>query len=121
MELVLELCVKWNPGEPKPHPPLTQNQAEIKEFSLDQNYPNPFNPETTIRYHLAEASRVTIKIYNLLGEEVITLVDQAQLQGNHAIQWNGRDRFGNTLANGVYWLKLQAGRFMGQRKLILLR
>ena len=112
---------EWKPIEPNPQPPLAQNQAEIKEFSLDQNYPNPFNPETTIRYRLVEASQVTIKIYNLLGEEVITLVDQTQLQGNHAIQWNGRDRFGNTVVNGVYWIRLQTGKFVGQKKLILLQ
>jgi len=85
------------------------------------SYPNPFNPETTIRYHLAEASLVTIKIFNLLGEEVITLIDQSQLQGNHAIQWNGRDRFGNTVANGVYWLRLDAGKYVGNRKLVVVR
>jgi len=90
------------------------------ELSIE-NYPNPFNPETTIRYHLAEASHVTIKIYNLLGKEVITLVDQTQLQGNHAIQWNGRDRFGNAVANGVYWLRMQAGKFVGHRKLVVVR
>ena len=112
---------EWQPDEPKPEQqPQTVNPAPA-EFSLDQNYPNPFNPETTIRYHLAEASRVTIKIYNLLGAEVITLVDQIQLQGNHAIQWNGRDRYGNTVANGVYWLRLQAGKFVGERKLVVVR
>jgi|GEM_PF-2932640 len=112
---------EWKPIEPNPQPPLVTAQAEIKEFSLDQNYPNPFNPETTIRYHLTEASPVTIKIYNLLGEEVIILVDKSLLQGNHAIQWNGRDRFGNVAANGVYWVRMQAGKFVAQRKLILLR
>ena len=112
---------EWKPIEPNPQPPLAQNQAEIKEFSLDQNYPNPFNPETTIRYRLVEASQVTIKIYNLLGEEVITLVDQTQLQGNHAIQWNGGDRFGNIIANGVYWVRMQAGKFVGQKKLVVVR
>lgn len=112
---------EWKPDDPKPYQPaLTENLAPAK-FSLDQNYPNPFNPETTIRYHLAEASRVTIKIYNLLGAEVVTLIDQTQLQGNHAIQWNGRDRFGNAVANGVYWLRLQDGRFIGQSKLVVVR
>jgi tetratricopeptide (TPR) repeat protein len=112
---------EWKPGEPNPQPPVTMTQAKVKDFSLDQNYPNPFNPETTIRYHLAEASHVTIKIYNLLGEEVISLVDESQLQGNHAIQWNGRDRFGNIVANGVYWVRMQAGKFVGQRKLVVVR
>ena len=112
---------EWKPEEPKPEQQLLTVNPAPAEFSLDQNYPNPFNPETTIRYHIAEASHVTIKIYNLLGEEVISLVDHSQLQGNHAIQWNGRDRFGNVVTNGVYWLRMQAGKFVGQKKLILLR
>jgi tetratricopeptide (TPR) repeat protein len=112
---------EWNPDEPKPEQQPVAVYPAQAEFSLEQNYPNPFNPETTIRYHLAEASLVTIKIFNLLGEEVITLVDELQLQGNHAIQWNGRDRFGNTVANGVYWLQLHAGKYLGQRKLVVVR
>ena len=112
---------EWKPEEPQPEQqPLAENPAAT-EYSLDQNYPNPFNPETTIRYHLAEASSVTIKIYNILGEEVVTLIDRTQLQGDHAIQWNGRDRFGNTVANGVYWVQLQAGKFAEQRKLVVVR
>jgi len=112
---------EWTPDEPKPEQQPLAGHPETEKYSLDQNYPNPFNPETTVRYHLAEASRVTIKIYNLLGEEVITLVDQIQLQGIHAIQWNGQDRFGNTVSNGVYWMRMSAGKFLGQRKLIVLR
>jgi tetratricopeptide (TPR) repeat protein len=112
---------EWKPDEPKPEQqPLTEH-SEQAAFSLDQNYPNPFNPETTIRYHLSEASRVTIKIYNLVGAEVVTLIDGTQLQGDHAIQWSGRDRFGNTVANGVYWLRLQAGKFVRQQKLVVVR
>ncbi|MCU0645204.1 MAG: T9SS type A sorting domain-containing protein [bacterium] len=116
-----EMLGEWKPDEPKPEQqPLTEH-SEQAAFSLDQNYPNPFNPETTIRYQLAEASLVTIKIFNLLGEEVVTLIDGTQLQGDHAIQWNGRDRFGNTVANGVYWLQLHAGKYVGQQKLVVVR
>ncbi|MFZ5516708.1 MAG: right-handed parallel beta-helix repeat-containing protein [Candidatus Zhuqueibacterota bacterium] len=112
---------EWQPEEPKPEQQPLTDHTEHATFSLEQNYPNPFNPETTIRYHLAEAAHVTIKIYNLLGAEVITLIEQSQPQGNHAIQWHGRDRFGNTVANGVYWLRLQAGNFVGERKLVVVR
>ncbi len=112
---------EWKPDESKPkQQPLAENLT-LAKFSLDQNYPNPFNPATTIRYYLSETSQITIKIYNLLGEEVVTLADQFQLPGDHAIQWNGRDRFGNVGANGVYWLRLQVGKFVEQRKLVVLR
>jgi len=88
---------------------------------LLQNYPNPFNPETTIRFELPEAVPLTIHVYNILGEEIATLVNEYKPSGAHAIQWNGRDRFGNAVANGVYWVRMRAGKFVEQRKVALMR
>ena len=71
-------------------------------YSLDQNYPNPFNPSTTIRYSLPSAGKVTLKVYNLLGQEVRTLVNEVQPAGNQTAEWDGRNNSGNGLSSGVY-------------------
>ncbi|NQT27930.1 T9SS type A sorting domain-containing protein [candidate division KSB1 bacterium] len=78
-------------------------------FGLSQNYPNPFNPETQIRYYLSEQTAVSLKIYNLLGEEVYTLSDGIQPEGVYTVQWNGQDATGRNLASGIYFYKLIAG------------
>ncbi len=93
-----------------------------KEFSLHQNFPNPFNPTTTIAYELPRRARVTLKLYNLLGEEVATLVDNEQVAaGRHTAIWNGRNRFGQPVASGVYWYRMQAGEFVRVKKMALVR
>lgn len=97
-----------------------EQDLATSELSCDI-YPNPFNPETTIRFELPEDAHLTIKVYNILGEEITTLVNEYKTSGEHAIQWNGQDRFGNSVANGVYWVRLRAGEFSAQRKLVLLR
>jgi hypothetical protein len=74
-----------------------------KEYRLDQNYPNPFNPITTINYQLPIESRVTLKIYNVLGQEVITLADKVQSAGNESIIWNS-----SNTASGVYFYRIEA-------------
>jgi hypothetical protein len=87
-------------------------------FKLEQNYPNPFNPTTTIKFELAKASRVSLKIYNLLGELVATLIDnELKAPGAHITTFEAR-----SLTSGVYFYKLEtdAG-FVGTRKLLLLQ
>lgn len=85
-------------------------------FELLQNYPNPFNPSTTIRFVLPSAGHVTLRIYNLLGQVVATLVNDTQVAGAHTITWKPL-----TLASGIYIYRLQAGKFSKTRKMILLR
>ena len=88
-----------------------------KDFLLYQNYPNPFNPSTTIQYALAKESRVTVKIYNIIGQEVITLVDEVQNIGIHKIVWSANPK----LTSGVYFCHLTAGFYVDTKKLLLLK
>ena len=86
----------------------------VTSFSLLQNYPNPFNPATTIRYNLLKSSYVTLKIYNLLGEEVETLLNGQCTAGKHEIKWEA-----NGLTSGIYFYHLQAGELSETRKFVL--
>ncbi|NIR67256.1 MAG: M28 family peptidase, partial [Aliifodinibius sp.] len=102
--------------------PISQKQQQTPgKFSLEQNYPNPFNPTTTIRYNLAEATAVVLKIYNILGQEVLTLINEKQTAGEKSIVWNGRNRFGQKVSSGIYIYQLQAGEYLQSRKMVLLR
>jgi hypothetical protein len=85
-------------------------------YSLFQNYPNPFNPSTTISYDLPTRSHVTLRIFNVLGQTVETLVNGNAEAGRHQVQWNP-----GHLASGVYFYRLQAGNFVENKKMILLR
>jgi hypothetical protein len=91
------------------------------EFALEQNYPNPFNPETEIRFALPRAEHVVLKIFNILGSEVRTLVDKQYEAGYHNVRWDGKDKQGNPVASGVYLYQLRAGSFSQVRKMSLLR
>ena len=88
----------------------------IKGYSLEQNYPNPFNPSTTINFTLAQSGQMTLKVYDLLGREVKTLVNGFITAGNHSVQLNGND-----LVSGVYIYKITAGSFSATKKLTLLK
>src|SRR6267143_3564828 len=79
-----------------------------EHFSLSQNFPNPFNPSTTITYHLPFESRVTLRIYNVLGQEVKTLVDGFQEPGEKKVQWNGTNRNNRGVSTGVYFYEIEA-------------
>ena len=96
-----------------------------KEFTLLQNYPNPFNPQTEIEYELPEAANVRLTVYNLLGQELSTIVDNQQEAGFHKATWFGRNNNGQSLASGVYIYKLTANSptrsFEQVRKMVLLR
>jgi len=92
------------------------NENIPNEFVLKQNYPNPFNPVTSIQYSVPRNQKVTLKVFDLLGREVATLVNEVKYAGSYRTTFNGVD-----LASGVYFYRLQAGRFTQTRKLTLLR
>jgi len=85
-------------------------------YSLYNNYPNPFNPSTTINYDLPKQSNVTLKIYNIVGEEIATLINQEQNAGRYQVQWNAAQ-----LASGIYFYQLKSGDFVSTKKMILLK
>ena len=93
-----------------------------KNFTLEQNHPNPFNPITEIRYTLPSATNVTLKIYNILGQEVAVLIDNELIQaGWHTKVWDSRDVFGNNAASGIYFCRLTAGNQVMTQKIMLTR
>ena len=92
-----------------------------EEFSLSQNYPNPFNPLTHLNFALPIRSRVEITIYNMIGQEVTTLVKRELDYGLHSVSWHGTNRFGIPVASGVYLAKLQTPGVIKTRKMILLK
>ena len=90
-------------------------------FRLLQNYPNPFNPSTSIRYELLEAGNVSLTIYNELGQEVITLVNEIQAAGSKSVVWNGRNRSGEKVKSGTYFYELKTGSLIETRKMTFLK
>ncbi len=102
---------------------IKNEQPAVKDFVLQQNYPNPFNPSTTIKYTVpsvalsgVEGSRVQLKVYDILGNEVAALVDEYKPAGNYEVNFDAAG-----LASGVYFYKLKAGSFVETKKMILLR
>jgi len=85
-------------------------------FSLSQNYPNPFNPATTISFALPSRSLVSLKVFDILGREVSTIVSGELQAGSYTRQWNA-----SNMASGVYFYRLQAGSFSETKKLLLLK
>ncbi len=100
---------------------VSDKPSAVQKFVLQQNYPNPFNAETIIKYQLPRKSSVRIKIFNLSGQEIATLVNEEKASGSYQIRWNGNDNFGRSVASGVYVLCLQAGNFLQVRKMVAIR
>ncbi len=92
-----------------------------EKSALLHNSPNPFNPSTTVRYELAQASRVSLKVYNTLGQEVATLVDGFEEPGVKSVVWEGTSSNGETLPSGVYFSVLRAGDLIATDKMLLLK
>jgi len=88
---------------------------------LHNNFPNPFNPETTITYSVKGASPVSIEIYNVKGQLVKTLVNDSKEAGTHSVVWNGMDGNGRAVSSGVYYYKMNAGKYSSTRKMILMK
>jgi hypothetical protein len=103
-------------GENPPSPPEGLTSALPGAYSLGQNYPNPFNPGTTIRYSLPVSEHVKLSIYNILGQEVATLVNESQDAGYKSVSFDARG-----LPSGMYSYKLTAGTFTNVKKLLLVR
>jgi hypothetical protein len=100
-----------------------KDEFRFSKFELSQNYPNPFNPSTTIKYSIQKYSNVTLKVFDILGREVSTLVNKEQTQGNYEIEFDGSD-----LTSGIYFYRLQvypavsgAGDYVETKKMILLK
>jgi hypothetical protein len=86
-------------------------------FILEQNYPNPFNPVTTIKYSIPEISKVSLILFNLLGEEVATLVNEEKVAGYYQVQFSAKGGY----ASGVYFYQLKAGDFIQTKKMLLMK
>lgn len=95
--------------------------AGPKTFELQQNFPNPFNPQTTIRYTLFSEAHVTMKIYNLRGAAVRTLIEGHRPAGSHAVTWDGRDHLGQQVSSGVYVYRMTADEFSQARTMLLVK
>jgi len=95
-----------------------QEQPDLlpKQYSLSQNYPNPFNPITAINYSVPKTSHVSLIVYDVIGREIKTLVNEENLPGNYTVQFNGAN-----LASGVYFYVIKADNFIDTKKLVLLK
>jgi len=104
-----------------------KGEASVPQtFALFQNMPNPFNPSTEIRFQLPTSCRVVLKVYNILGQEVRTLMEEQKAAGLYRISWDGRDDFGNPVPSGIYFLRLRAEKagttqYSAMKKMILVR
>ena len=90
-------------------------------YSISQNYPNPFNLSTAIRYTLPARSQVTISIYNVMGQEVNTIVEGSKSAGSHIVFWDGTDKAGKVVSSGVYFYRLIAGNFVESKRMMLIK
>lgn len=99
-------------GDLKPRP---------DHYGLGQNMPNPFNPSTTIGYQLPESGQVRLSIYNLLGQEIRTLVNEPMEAGYYTAVWDGKDDGGRQVASGIYIYRMQSGKFVDARRMMLLK
>jgi hypothetical protein len=93
-----------------------RRDGRVSEFRLDQNYPNPFNPRTEIGFQITDHGLVTLRIYDLLGREVATLINEVKQPGMYAVPWDG-----SGCASGVYFYRLSTGNFVQTRRFVLLR
>ncbi len=98
-----------------------EEQEIPSQFELSQNYPNPFNPTTVISYALPKNTFVTIKVYDMLGREVKTLVNKENAAGRYSVDWNGDDNFGSKVSTGAYVYRITAGDFVSVKKMILIK
>ncbi|MEJ2634795.1 MAG: FlgD immunoglobulin-like domain containing protein [Calditrichia bacterium] len=120
--LVRNLIVSLQTLPPKKsETPALRGELSPKQFKVLPNFPNPFNLQTTIQYELPRESQVTLKIYNVLGQLVKTLVDDYQKSGYYTLRWNGDDESGTVVSNGVYIYRFKAGNYIKTGKMLLMK
>ncbi len=123
--VVSEITVYDSIGTGVPGEPIAGSLPE--SYSLSQNYPNPFNAATVIRYSIpdrdreARPHRTTLRVYNILGQEVRTLVDKRQVPGCYSVSWDGRDSKGEKVSSGIYIYRLDARGYSSSKKMVLLK
>ena len=103
-------AVEDESGEPRP-----------SRYVLHQNYPNPFNPLTNISYQLPVSGNVSLKVFNVSGQTVRSLIDSEQALGHYTVTWDGTDQEGNPVASGIYFYQLTCGQFREVRKMLLVK
>lgn len=114
--------VYWDDVEDTPGFGDASSTAQLPAApTLGQNVPNPFNASTAITFDVPRPSSVQFDIINVLGENVITLIEGAMSRGQHEVVWDGKDRFGNAQPSGVYFYRLTVGIFVQTRKMVLLK
>jgi 1,4-alpha-glucan branching enzyme len=121
-----EFHIYTNVKLPTPEPGIVEDIQDntnqvVKDYKLYQNYPNPFNPSTEIKYQVLNQSKVVIKIYDLLGNTVKTLVNQEMSSGTFNVTWNGDNDFGKKVTSGVYFCRMESGAFIQTIKLMLMK
>jgi hypothetical protein len=121
VQIDLAQVADLNFGLNQPGAGSTAPASAAHVYSLGQNYPNPFNPSTTIRYSLAEAGAVRIVVYNNLGQDVRTLVDNQKLAGEYTAAWDGRDSRGREAASGVYVYRMEVNGFSQTGRMVLVK
>ena len=100
---------------------LRAAEALPSDFALHQNYPNPFNPSTTIEFYLPEQQYVTLDIYNILGQRVVSLVDRDMDAGFQSVNWSGRDNSGSEIASGIYFYLLKTDDRKISKRMMMLK
>jgi hypothetical protein len=113
-------CVKSYLGVGILEPPVA-GDAIPKAFRLEQNYPNPFNPSTTIEYAVPQPGWVTVSVYNVMGERIVTLIDRFHAVGYYRTTWDGIDDRDRTAPSGIYFYRLETNGTMTTKKMILLK
>jgi len=108
-------------GDKTQHDPITVFVTRPKNYKLYQNYPNPFNPMTHIEYQLPKQTMVKLKIYNIKGQEVKSLVDEMKEAGYHAVIWNGLDNNNTPVTSGIYYYRMVTDSHVEIKKMVLLR
>ena len=91
------------------------------KFILVQNYPNPFNPVTTIEFSLPMAERAVVRVFDALGRQIAVLMDRDLIQGTYRVHWTGEDASGRQVSSGIYFYRIEAGRFSAKAKMVLMR
>jgi hypothetical protein len=88
----------------------------LYDFILEQNYPNPFNPSTILKYQIAQDELITLKVYDILGKEVATLVNEEQIQGSYEVSFNA-----SSLSSGIYFYRLTSGSYIKTKTMMLMK